>query len=151
MSECLELSERERQFLRSASELARSLGEPLTLELLDLARYLDALQRVEFLRYRIYHLPLLKALVALGGSPRAKAVRDKVREHLSYQLEREDHEKTKGGREIRWITRLGYTRKGMVVAGFMRSDSVRGIWEISDDGRRLYDALKKHGKKLGLC
>lgn len=135
----------------SAEKLAKSINETPCNEFIVLALYLKSRKQIEFLRWNKYHFPLLEALVARGGLGKVGVIRETIKESLNPLLERQDFELTRGGREIRWITRLGYTRKGMVEAGWMRDDSPHGIWEISSEGKELYIALKNYGKKLYLC
>jgi restriction system protein len=86
---------------------------------------------------RAFRRPILEALVELGGgapvSEVLKVVGEKLRGRLNhYDLERHQS----GSRPVRWQKTAEWCRDTLVREGLMRSDSPRGIWEISDAGRK---------------
>lgn len=55
----------------------------------------------------------------LGGAGKVGEIREAVRECLFHQFDSEELERTRKRTGIRWETRLGFTRKGMVEEGWM--------------------------------
>lgn len=83
-----------------------------------------------------YDRPLLEALVELGGSAPARSVVEAVGERVKDRLTELDRERLPSG-GIRWENRLQFVRLRLVEEGFMVKESGRGIWAISDEGRRF--------------
>lgn len=83
-----------------------------------------------------FRLPILRALVALGGSAPMSQVLDKVEQEMKDQLQNIDYQPLPSNpRIIRWRNAAQWQRRKMVEEGLLRSDSKRGIWEISEAGR----------------
>jgi len=55
------------------------------------------------------------------------------------QLTALDRERLETG-DIRWHKRVQFTRLRLVERGLVKKDSPRGVWEITDDGRRALTA-----------
>jgi hypothetical protein len=90
-----------------------------------------------------FRRPILEALVELGGKARASKVLDLVEEKMKTILKEVDFETLPSSpREPRWRNTCQWCRMILVQEGLMRSDSPRGIWEISELGRR---ELEKEG------
>jgi len=81
-----------------------------------------------------YQIPLLEVLVEVGGSGKTSDICKKVEEKMRGKLKPADYEKFESG-GIRWEIFTQWARKTLVDKGFMKSDSPRGIWEITDEGR----------------
>ena len=88
-----------------------------------------------------YVFPLLTALNEAGGSGPASEIVQRVGELLANQLTETDHDLVNTGK-VRWKNRLQFVRLDLIKGGLMKSDSPRGIWEISDDGRSRLNQLK---------
>ena len=84
---------------------------------------------------RAYIVPILEALVALGGSARSRQVIEYVYELMKERLTHYDHEVLSDGRSVRWINTVQWARNQMRNDELLRKDSPHGIWEISDYGR----------------
>ena len=82
-----------------------------------------------------YELPLLRALVDAGGSGPTAEITDRVGQMLGSRLMPGDYELNRSG-ERRWRNRTAWTRQRLKERGLLKNDSPRGIWEISDRGRR---------------
>ncbi|HLF44629.1 MAG TPA: winged helix-turn-helix domain-containing protein [Acidimicrobiia bacterium] len=82
-----------------------------------------------------YELPLLEALIDAGGQAPSKEVTEAVGRKLAGRLTDLDREPLKSG-GIRWENRIQFVRLKMIERGLMIRDTPRGIWAISDDGRR---------------
>jgi len=88
-----------------------------------------------------YRLPILKTLIEMGGKGRSPDVLARVEEKMRDKLNEADYERTKGG-GMRWKNRAAWVRYKLVDEGYLKKDSPRGIWEITNAGRALYQELK---------
>ena len=90
-----------------------------------------------------YYLPILKALVELGGSAKMQAVLDKVYQAMKPVLKDVDHEPLASDPDMpRWRNSAQWARNTMRQEGLPKDDSPHGIWEITEAGR----ARIKEGK-----
>jgi restriction system protein len=81
--------------------------------------------------------PILQALVALGGSARMADVLDRVAEMVQGQLKAVDFDPLPSDPQaLRWRNTAQWARSILVDKGFMRNDSPRGRWEITEAGRQ---------------
>ncbi|TMK57404.1 MAG: hypothetical protein E6G51_06475 [Actinobacteria bacterium] len=80
-----------------------------------------------------YELPVLRALSQLGGAAPAWQVVEAVKPMLADRLGAADFGRMANGEE-RWENRARFARLRAVERGFLRSDSRRGIWELTDEG-----------------
>lgn len=85
-----------------------------------------------------YRIPILEALMEMGGKGRTKEVIEKVGEKMRGKLTQADYEKLPSGMMVRWKNRAQWERFSMVEDGLLKSGSPRGIWEITDKGREFY-------------
>ena len=82
-------------------------------------------------------LPILQALVQLGGSGRLSEVLDRVEEMMSDQLNKYDYQSIPSNPKIiRWRNNAQWARWKHVQKGYLANDSLRGIWEITEAGRQ---------------
>lgn len=81
-----------------------------------------------------YEVPLLRALAAAGGAAPRFEIVEAVESMLEDKLTDLDRELLPSGGDVRWRNRLGFARLRAVERGHIRSDSRRGIWELSDAG-----------------
>lgn len=89
-----------------------------------------------------YTLPILEALIDMGGSGRMIKVLDRVLNKMRDTLKPKDFDKVPSGTSIRWRNRAQWVRHRLINEGYLKKDSPRGIWEITDAGRKLYESLK---------
>jgi len=87
------------------------------------------------LRQEEYEVPLLETLEELGGGAAAGEVIEKLGQRLNGKLKPSDYASLDSG-AVRWHNRAQFVRYELVQRGDMKSDSPRGVWEISDQGRR---------------
>ena len=82
--------------------------------------------------------PILEALVERGGSAPMKDVLDAVGKKLAGTLNEYDRQRLSSGpaHEIRWRNTAEWCRNKMARDGLLKTDSPRGVWEISDKGRK---------------
>jgi restriction system protein len=87
-------------------------------------------------------IPILQALVGLGGAARVKEVLDRVEEILSDQLNKYDYQPIPSNPNIiRWQNNAQWARLKLVQEGMLASDSPRGIWEITEAGRNKLNEI----------
>lgn len=87
-----------------------------------------------------FRVPVLQALVDLGGSAPMADVLEKVRERMKGVLKDVDYQPLASDPELpRWRNTAQWCRAALVKEGLVRGDSRRGIWEISDAGRRFLE------------
>jgi len=86
---------------------------------------------------REYRQPILQALVDLGGqAPTGKAL-DRVHVLMKSRLRPVDYEPLPSDpKQQRWRNAAMWERFAMKKEGLIRSDSPRGTWAISDEGRQ---------------
>jgi Mrr N-terminal domain len=81
-----------------------------------------------------YELPLLRALIDLGGRAPYRDVMEAVGKQLEDELTPLDKDTLKSG-GIRWQNRLQFVRLRLIERGLLDRDSPRGVWGITDNGR----------------
>lgn len=100
----------------------------------------DRLPRGERTPESAYRVPILQALVELGGQGTVADVLNKVYEQMEDRLQPVDHEHLERGGP-RWRNTAMWERYNMKNMGYLRNDSPRGIWEITEAGRDYLDRL----------
>jgi len=93
-----------------------------------------------------FRVPVLQALVQLGGSASVTEVMDKVGDLMKRQLNEYDRSSlpsTPGS--PRWRNTAQWARNGLVREGLLASDSPRGTWEITEEGERWLATQTKRG------
>lgn len=88
-----------------------------------------------------YRIPILQAVVELGGSAKKRMVMESVYEKMKDELVPEDLEELPAG-GIRWHNRASWKYAQMKrEEGLFKENVPKGIWEISDKGRQY---LQEH-------
>ncbi|MCM8748014.1 winged helix-turn-helix domain-containing protein [Thermomicrobiaceae bacterium CFH 74404] len=88
-----------------------------------------------------FRRPILESLVELGGSAPMDVVLQKVEEKMRSVLNEYDYQPLASmPRELRWKNTAAWCRLTLVREGLLNGDSPRGIWEISDAGRRALES-----------
>jgi hypothetical protein len=83
-----------------------------------------------------FHLPILVALVQLGGRACMQTVLDRVHGMLKDQLNEYDYQSLPSNpHAIRWENNAQWARLMLVQQGYLHADSPRGVWEITAAGR----------------
>lgn len=90
-----------------------------------------------------YTLPILEALIEMGGSGKVLDVLDNVFNKIKDRLKPKDLERTPSGTDIRWKNHARWERQRLRSEGCLKKDSPRGIWEITEKGSDLYKRLKE--------
>ena len=87
-----------------------------------------------------FQLPILQVLVELGGQGRKRDVMKAVGRVMKDQLHAWDKKRlpsNTGHSETRWQNTCAWARNTMVhEQGLLMQDSPRGIWQISEQGRK---------------
>jgi hypothetical protein len=83
-----------------------------------------------------YEKPLLQALVDAGGEAPYRNVLGSVGKSLEKALMPADFEKLRSG-GIRWHSRLQFVRLRLIERGELDRDAPRGVWRITDAGRKV--------------
>ena len=83
-----------------------------------------------------YRTPKLQTVENLGGSGNVNEVLDCVYKKMKDFLVPVDLEKLPSTRQIRWRDTAIWERYYMIKEGLLKSDSPRGIWEISEKGKK---------------
>ncbi len=92
-----------------------------------------------------FWLPILQALVEMNGEAQTAQVLDRVGELMGSILSDYDCQRLHGRRDIRWRSTAHWARCDMVQAGYMRGQTPRGTWEITEEGRKYLE--NRVGKK----
>ncbi|MFA6692046.1 MAG: winged helix-turn-helix domain-containing protein, partial [Saccharofermentanales bacterium] len=84
----------------------------------------------------VFYLPILKALVELGGRGKLSAVLDIVHKTMKPILKEVDYQPLASDPEKpRWRNTAQWARNSMRQEGLIKTASPYGIWEITDAGR----------------
>ena len=78
----------------------------------------------------------------MGGSGRTREVLDKVYEKMKNIFTPADLEMLPSGNAIRWRNYAMWERQKLKEEGYLKSDSPRGIWEISEKGRAYLRSIQ---------
>ena len=78
---------------------------------------------------------MLEIIAEHGGRAPAREVLDELETRLSGKLTKVDHA-TLGSGDIRWRNRAQFVRLRLIQEGDLVKDSPRGVWELTDQGRR---------------
>ena len=85
-----------------------------------------------------FRMPILEALVELGGSAGITEVIDLVGAKMGEKLNKYDRQfMPSDPNQIRWRNTVQWSRFALVREGLLEADSPRGVWEISPKGRKV--------------
>jgi len=85
-------------------------------------------------------VPILRALVDVGGSAPASDVLAAVLDAMRGVLTESDYQVLADGQTERWLKTAEWCKHRMKVEGLIAADSPRGLWEITEAGRRWLKA-----------
>lgn len=86
-----------------------------------------------------YEIPMLEIISEHGGRAAAREVLDELETRLGDQLTEVDKQELSSG-NVRWRNRAQFVRLRLVERGDMVKDSPRGMWEVTEQGRRRITA-----------
>lgn len=93
-----------------------------------------------------FRLPILQALVELGGSADINKVLDLVGTKMEGTLNKYDRQSmTSDPGQTRWRNTAQWCRLALVREGLLQPDSPRGVWELSPEGRRALQRPSEPG------
>ena len=116
-------------------------------------RDLGRLRRGERTPERRYYVPILRALEKLGGSASSGNVLESVLELMQHDLKKADFQPLASDPALpRWRNSASWARHSMCREGLLKTESPRGIWEISEAGKRYlsnFDSRGRNGNQQG--
>lgn len=83
-----------------------------------------------------YWVPILQVLVEMGGKGPTGRVLDLVGELMQNIINDFDCDLLPARHDIRWRNTAMWARLEMVKVGYLSDQSPRGIWEITEEGRK---------------
>jgi hypothetical protein len=93
----------------------------------------------DFTPVKTYWRPILQTLVETGGRGRREKVIELVGKKMKDIFTPADFKKLPPSSYIRWENRVAWQASNMRRDGYIKKDSPRGIWEITDAGRKWLD------------
>ena len=92
-------------------------------------------------RRHAFRIPILDVLVGLSGRAFAADVLARVESQMASRLTALDRQLLPSGGQLRWRKQADFERLAMVREGLLKSDSPRGMWELTDRGS---EEARKH-------
>jgi hypothetical protein len=89
-----------------------------------------------------FRVPILEALIELGGKGKVSEILEKVKMKMRFELKPIDYERLNSG-AIRWVNTAQWERYLMIQEGLLKTDSPRGIWEITEKGKQFLEQIKR--------
>jgi FtsZ-binding cell division protein ZapB len=83
-----------------------------------------------------FRIPILEALVELGGSASVSEVLELVEKKMKNKLNEYDYQILPSNNTLRWKNAAQWCRNTLMQEGLLKSDSPKGIWEITEKGVR---------------
>jgi len=90
-----------------------------------------------------FRIPILEALVDLGGHAHCQKVKNWIGLEMANQLTEADRETLSDGKTIRWENSVHWERQALVDEGLLYPSKRRGIWEITPAGRDVVAKSKQ--------
>jgi restriction system protein len=125
-------------------ESLRDTASPAVQEIVS-KRFFGKSKKGQITSHIDYCQPLLEVLQSMGGRGSTKKVLDLLGEKMKPILKPKDYEAHESdAKQIRWRNTAQWARNQMVNEdGRMKKNSPRGIWEISDKGRKWLENQQK--------
>lgn len=84
----------------------------------------------------VYRFLILKVLSDIGGKAERYRILNIIgKDPYKKFLSEKDLEEYKSGNAMRWENHISFAREHLKKEGYLRKDSPRGLWEITDKGR----------------
>lgn len=103
----------------------------------------EAQEEAEITSQNNFRIPILKALIFLGGSSEEIEVTEFVQKEMKKKLTKKDLEKPEGEDKERWLSNLFFETATMVDEGLLIKETNNKNWEIAQKG---LDYLSKYAK-----
>ena len=81
-----------------------------------------------------FRIPILKALIELGGKDSMANVLQLVEKQMKDKLNKYDYQILPSSNTMRWKNTAQWCRNTLVQEGLLKNDSPKGTWEISEKG-----------------
>jgi restriction system protein len=89
-----------------------------------------------------FRMPILRALIEMGGSGNCNDVLDRVHEMVRDRLNSTDYTYSETVSVPKWRHAAQWERNTMKDDGLIKKGSPRGIWEITSYGKEYYNSHK---------
>ena len=99
----------------------------------------EAADDLSFTPTKAYWVPILEVLVELGGRGRREKVMELVGDKMKTTLLPADYAMLPDTNVVRWKNRVAWQTSNMRAGGLIKKDSPRGLWEITEAGRKWLD------------
>lgn len=107
-------------------------------------RNLGRLRRGLRTREPVYFKPILMVLVQMGGTGKMSDILDRVQKAMKGTLKDVDYEPLASDPDMpRWRNTAQWARNSMVQEGFLKGNSPRGTWEITEAGRKFVSTSER--------
>ncbi|MCK5086039.1 MAG: hypothetical protein KAQ90_00905 [Melioribacteraceae bacterium] len=103
----------------------------------------DDSESLNYTSDKMYRVPILKALIYLGGSANLDEVAEFIKKEMKNKFKPADLEKGKNGFDKLWIEMIHTQKVEMVNEGLVTEDKNEKVWEIVQQG---IDYLAKYSK-----
>ncbi|HOV22545.1 MAG TPA: DUF262 domain-containing protein [bacterium] len=100
-------------------------------------KYSRVISKGERTPRQAFRIPILEALIELGGTGEMDKILEKVEIKMKHILNSVDYKKLPSGVMIRWQNTAQWERYVMVQDGLLSPHSPRGIWEITEKGKEF--------------
>ena len=118
-----------------------TLREPEAVRPPDGGKVKEELAEKKILPDKEFRQPLLDILYEMGGKASRHELRPVLEERIAPRLQPGDYEPVSTG-DPRWWSAASWTRNKLKDEGFLRHDSPRGFWELSEKGIRQVEAWR---------
>lgn len=98
-------------------------------------------QRGKKIPQQAFNDPILESLYELGGRGHTSEVLARVGHKMKHLLGDYDHQALPSG-DIRWQKTANWARYWLTKRGFLKAESERGVWELTEQGKKA-SASKK--------
>lgn len=100
------------------------------------ARKVQRLERGAQTPIEDYYEPVLRALITLSGKGTVKQVVGLVESAMWSEFNEFDLERIASSKISRWEKRVNFARYRMMENGLIADSSERGVWEITEKGKK---------------
>ncbi len=125
--------------LLNKSEETTTTSTQIQTEKSDLEK-LD-LSEMDFTPQEYYRVPILKALIYLGGNAKLSEIAGFIEKEMKNKFKKADHEKGTNGFEKLWIEMVSREKENMINEKLISEDNKGEQWEIIQNG---IDYLSQH-------
>jgi hypothetical protein len=92
------------------------------------------LSEMDFTSQEYYRVPILKALIYLGGNAKLSEVASFIEKEMKNKFKKGDHEKGTNGFEKLWVEMVSREKENMVNEELISEDKKNEQWEIIQNG-----------------